>query len=164
MNPECGDHLRLILTNRIMKSQNTFMVICALFLFQGNCNSPIKPNPIVGLWSFVDKNSTYWEEIYTDSLFWVYSDEVGISKRRYEIEKNIIKQRYLDGSAYLNYEILKASRNSILFICEGEKGELKRIDEIYDLDQITAGDTALKWKYVQDYRRRKFAWENRAGN
>jgi len=118
----------------------------------------------VGLWSFVDKNSTYWEEIYTDSLFWVYSDEVGILKRRYEIEKNIIKQRYLDGSAYLNYEILKASRNSILFICEGEKGELRRIDEIYDLDQITAGDTALKWKYVQDYRRRKFAWENRAGN
>lgn len=143
-----------------MRLQNILILIVSVFLFQGNCSSDAKEKSVLGLWYFVDKDSVYWEEIYTDSLFWVYSDEVGVSKRKYKIEKNIIEQSYLDGSAYLDYEILKISKNSISFVCKGEKGELKHIDHDYDLDKIVSGDKVLIWKYIQDYRRRKYDWEH----
>lgn len=114
-----------------------------------------------GLWCYIDKNSTCWEEIYTDSVFWVYSDEAGIIVRKYKLANGTITQTYVDGTLYAEYKIISLTNNKVCFIFDGENGELRKIPKKYDTKEIIKGDTAAVWKYINDYRKRKYKWELR---
>jgi hypothetical protein len=124
--------------------------------------SCVAQNQIVGLWSFVDNRSTYWEEIYTDSLFWVYSEELGVVMRKYLLQGDTcLIQTYMNGTHYADYEIKEVSSNRISYMLDGQLGVLNRIRSKYDFNAIVQGDSAKRANYVEEYRKRKYRWESK---
>ena len=141
-----------------MKINPVYLIIIVFLFCQASCNNSNEQS-IKGLWYFIANDSSYWQEIYTDSSFWCYSEEIGVMRRNYKREGDMIKIFYLDGSLDRQLKIIDSSSETITYLFMEQEEKLNKINKEYDLIKIVNGDSLASQNYIDDYRLRKYNWE-----
>jgi hypothetical protein len=109
-----------------------------------------------GIWHFKYKNGLYWEELFLDSIGWMYSAEVGVSRFHCNTDSQNICKTNEDGSNLTCYYILKMNRNSIKVVQDGMDTLLfKRIKKSYNYRLLIEGNDIELSRYRRDYYERK---------
>lgn len=123
-----------------------------------SCNSTKSPS-FVGTWAFVDNTGNYWEEIYTDSIVWNFSEEAGLMVLRYQVVGNRLDKFDIDDTPYYSCEIISWNSKQILINCGGDTVKCERITKEYSIANIVRSDGEERHKYISDYYERKREFE-----
>lgn len=114
---------------------------------------------LCGLWYGVEKDGSYWEVIYTDSIVWNYSVSFGVLKRRYILDGNFVRKYNMDSTEFVTVEIQGMYPDSMVVKYNDYVTSYHRIDmEREELTRIVRGDSTKEGKYIAEFLVRLKNW------
>ncbi len=120
---------------------------------------------IKGIWWCLDIDSTYFEVVISDSVYWMYHNSAGVIAYDYELTDNKVLRRYYKTThdPITSLTVVKQVPDTIWIVADsGYELKLQRLKLGLDVDKIIDLDPAFVDRYIAGYRDRKRQWEEQS--